>query len=509
MPDGNKGFSISAADFEAAQAWPVPAFDLATADTVAPPPLIARKVFPAQWADWIEAAAEAKGAPAGYVATALLPVAGALIGNARWARPWEGWQEPPAINVALVGNPSAGKSPALDALIELLADIQTADNEDWQQRKRDHATAKLVAAEYRAKWEQQAKEAVRRGTPPPLMPAEADEPAPPQRRRIYSTEPTVEKAARMSAANLRGLLLVRDELAGWIAGMDRYSNGAGSDRAFWLQAHGGRPWTPDRVKDGDAEVSVPNLTWSIVGTIQPDRLASLLLTGDDDGLAARFLYTWPAPQAPRRPPDGLVTRRAREWLARQRSLPWTPPAPLLVPFSASALDALQAWREEVGSMEETAAGLFLSWIGKLPGFAVRLALIFAHLDWSCGSGGDPPGEVGQADIGRALDYLESYAVPMARRCFGEAALPEAERDARRLARWLRRQKPVPDVLNARALRRTAAGPSIPAAARIEAALGELAALGWVRPVPASRSGGRPRGDWEVNPSLMGGADGVA
>ena len=35
---------------------------------------------------------------------------------------------------------------------------------------------------------------------------------------------------------------------------------------------------------------------------------------------------------------------------------------------------------------------------------------------------------------RALGFLAEYAVPMAKRTFGEAALPEAERDARRLAR---------------------------------------------------------------------------
>lgn len=27
-----------------------------------------------------------------------------------------------------------------------------------------------------------------------------------------------------------------------IAGMDRFNTSAGSDRAFWLQAYGGRPW---------------------------------------------------------------------------------------------------------------------------------------------------------------------------------------------------------------------------------------------------------------------------
>ena len=65
---------------------------------------------------------------------------------------------------------------------------------------------------------------------------------------------------------------------------------------------------------------------------------------------------------------------------------------------------------------------------KLPGFAVRLALIFAHLAWCEEGKGDPPGEVGETDMLRALTLFSDYAIPMPRRCFGEAALPQAERD---------------------------------------------------------------------------------
>jgi hypothetical protein len=104
MPDGVLSAAAEAArraaeevQSAASAPWPEPALDLATADTLAPPDLPLGEVFPAAWADWIEAAAESKGAPPGYVATALLSVAGALIGNARWSHPWEGWQEPPAI----------------------------------------------------------------------------------------------------------------------------------------------------------------------------------------------------------------------------------------------------------------------------------------------------------------------------------------------------------------------------------------------------------------------------
>jgi hypothetical protein len=345
--------------------------------------------------------------PAGYVATALLSVSGSLIGNARWAQPWEEWAEPPAVNVALIGPPSAGKSPSLDALVEPITKIEAEDNEDWQERRRDHARDDLAAKVRRESWQKDVRTAVDLGNPPPVMPADATEPTPPQRRRIASTDPTVAKAERMSAANPRGLLLVRDELAGRVAGLDRY--GGGGDRQFWLQANGGRPWSPDRVKDADNEISVPHLTWGIVGGIQPDRLASLLLAGDDDGMAARFIYCWPDAVSPRRPPLGLGLAEASEWLKRLRTLPWTPPAPLLVPFSTAAQAIMQEWREATAAMEVGVGGLFLSWVGKLPGFAARLPLIFAHLAWCADGRGDAPGEVNEADILRRLVLVLSWA----------------------------------------------------------------------------------------------------
>ena len=84
-------------------------------------------------------------------------------------------------------------------------------------------------------------------------------------------------------------------------------------------------------------------------------------------------------------------------------------------------------------------------------------------------------------------------------------LPRAERDARRLAQWhLRQPYPRPTVLNARVLRRMANGPGIPTAARIDAALAELAELAWTRPAPARQGGslGRQRGDWAINPAVL-------
>jgi hypothetical protein len=485
--------------------WPAVDLALVTADTLPAPPL-PLEVFPGRWRTWIERAAQRAGSPPDYVAVSLLAVVGATIGNARWGSPWEGWAHPPVVNVACIGTPATGKSPGMDAAAVPLSDLAADLNDDWEERQRDFRTARQEAKERRAVWEADVKEAVNRRTPPPPAPLGAQEPTEPKKRRAYTTDATMEAARDYSAANPRGLMLHRDELAGWLGGMGRYGNGdGGTDRAFWLQAYEGRRWSSARVKDGDNAPEIPHLTWGILGGFQPDRLASTLLSGDDDGLSARFLYTWPAPPADVSPrPDGTpLPFDMKAALRRLRELPMPDGAPVILPFDDAAAEVLQDWRREVKAMEADASGLFLSWSGKLPGFAVRLAVIFAHMAWTAAPDGTPPPEqISLDDLSRALVFLADYAVPMARRAFGEAALPEAERDSRRVARWyLRLACPRPDTLNARELRRMAKGPGIPTAPRTEAALAELADLGFLRPSPARQGGGagRQRGDWIVNP----------
>ncbi len=492
-------------DGDTAAPWPAPDITLATEDTL-PPPALPLHIFPEPWRRWIATAAEGAGAPLDYVACALLAVVGATIGNARWGSPWPGWSHPPVVNFACIGNPSAGKSPAINATTAPLADLAAALNADWEDRLREYRTERQIAKERRARWEAEVKEAVKQGLLPPPEPKDAREPDRPRKRRICSSDPTIEAARDLSAANARGLLLYRDELPGWIGSMDRYTNGAGGDRAFWLQAYDGGRWTADRVKDGDDGADIPHLTWGVVGGIQPDRMASLLMTGDDDGLASRFIYCWPAQprDVPPRPAGRLPFALMPE-LRRLRELPMPEDEPVILPFTDDAVAMLQDWRRFERALEAEAHGLFLSWLGKLPGMAVRLAVVFAHLDWLVQPGGTPPPSLIDGDAAaRAIGFLESYALPMARRAFGEAALPEAERDARRLARWYLRQRgPRPETLNARTLRRMPNGPGIPTAARINAALEELAELGWCRPAPGREGGqaGRQRGDWAMNPAL--------
>ncbi len=472
-------------------------------------PKLPLEVFGPIWAEWTADAAEAKGAPPDFVAMALVAATGGMVANVRRGSPWPGWVEPPIVWVAEVGLPSSGKSPAIDAVTELVILLEQELDADFGDRARDNMTAREMAKAKRERWEAEVRTAVKGNLPPPEPPRDVEPPEPPARRRLLMNNSTTEQIVRIVAANERAVLLHRDELAGWLGAMDKYG-GNGADRATYLEAFGGRSYVVDRVKDGGS-VRVPFLSVGVLGGIQPDRLGTMLLAGDDDGAAARFLYTWPEPRRPTRPRRSPNNTAALGALRRLLTLGQDEQdgrkTPRVLPFAPPAADHVQAWREQVAAMEPAASGLFLSWLGKLPGYAVRLAVLIELLWWAAEGIGTPePAQISERATVAAIAFLESYCIGMAQRAFGEAALPETDRDALALARWLMAQSPMPKVVNARDLRHADALPTR-VAARYDAALAELADAGWVRPTPSAGGPGRSRKDWSVNPKLSEAAHG--
>jgi hypothetical protein len=483
--------------------WADPDLSILTDQQLSPVPF-PLNIFGPYWTQWIRDQAEAKSCAPDYVAGGLLGGASVLIGNARWGSPWAGWEEPPILWINNVGYPSSGKSPGLDAIRDVLGAIE-ADANTSHSGKLDEWNTKKQEAKFRLDaWESACKAAIKDkiGIMPP-KPQDTEEPSRPTRKRIVTNDPTVEKVARLVLENPKGLMLFRDELAGWIGALDKYG-GAGGDRAFYIEAYGGRSYAVDRIKDPEPIV-VPALSIPIMGGIQPDRLATLVLSGDDDGLAARFIYLWPERIPPLKPENGVPVG-AKERLATLYALQERKTqdgARLALPFDKRAVDALQEFRTQIAAAEGEVSGLYLSWLGKTPGMAVRLATVLEHLRW-CGDDEtkDLPEMVSEAAAVAAIVFLDEYAIPMARRCFGEAALPQVDRDAKVLARWIRTNEP--DTINVRNLRR-AGVLTAKDASRYDAAITELEAAGWVCPDPhrEGSGSGRQRKDWSVNPRLFG------
>jgi hypothetical protein len=120
-----------------------------------------------------------------------------------------------------VGTPSSGKSPGLDAPLDIVCTIEGDANEDYPARLDEWMTESTHAKIKRERWEAECKTALKEGLPMPGKPDGAEAPARPSLRRIQTNDPTVEKVARLVLDNPKGLLLFRDELAGWIGALDK------------------------------------------------------------------------------------------------------------------------------------------------------------------------------------------------------------------------------------------------------------------------------------------------
>jgi hypothetical protein len=302
------------------------------------------------------------------------------------------------------------------------------------------------------------------------------------------------------------VLLLRDELSAWAANLEKYGEG---DRAFWIEAYGGRPYTVDRRKLGTRPMFIPHLAVSVLGSIQPDRLASLVLEGDDDGLAARFLYTWPHPVPPKRPEGRLDMACLKAGFRRLRSLGFIEiepgkPQPVTLPVEDAVAEEFDEWRKLHFNDSQHFSGLVASAYGKMPGLAVRLALVLEHLWWAAEPDGTPePPAVSRKALGTALDFIENYAKPMLLRVIGEAALPERDRDAAALARAILQRQP--EIINAREVGRKWRLHGLREPARVDAALAALVESRWLTPVQVpGNDPARRRKDFKVNPQVFGG-----
>jgi hypothetical protein len=483
--------------------WPAPAPRYLRTELPPAPKLPLRDVLGQRLAHWVADAAEAKGAPADYTFAAMLAVAGATIGNARWASPWRGWTEPPVIWTMCIGLPSAGKSPAIDAALQPLREAERPLREAAGAQMKAWGEKAELAKLAEQSWKEAAKVAIKAGEAPLDRPNSCDAGPAPHIPRLVVNDGTIERLGAILAKQPRGTLQMRDELAGWLEGMSRYSGG-GSDRPFWLEAFGGRGFTVERM--GREPLTIDRLTIGVLGGIQPDRLKSLLFKSDDDGLLARFLPIWPEPASLQRPQvwaDESLMETALEKLLTLdlvtdeagEARPW------FIPFTEDARSLMDDFRNAARGWEAGAEGLLLSFVGKLPGMAARLALVLGFLDWAA-DGAEEPHEITVQHFGRAAHLVEAYLLPMARRAYSDAATPKPERAARRLVGIIREQGwqrfTSRDVLR---LDRAGLGNK----AELDPALSLLTEGDCIRPIdpPTNPQGGRPQRLFLVNPAVHG------
>ena len=454
----------------------------------------------------LEGIAQGTATALDYPAAAYLATCASLIGGKRRVRPYatSNWLEPPILWIGIVGDPSSRKSPALDAVIDPLRAIERDGAELHKEALRDWREKDRKAKAVRDDWEKRLSAAIAKGAALPGMPDASLEPDEPARRRTLVMDATPEAIGAILAGNPQGTLHYRDELAGWLQSFERYSPGG---REQWLEAYGGRSFVIDR-KGAKGPLAVSFNGVSVLGGIQPAKMADCLLASPDDGLVARFLWIWPDKLKFARPSRCADIALLEGAYRRLEALQWGQdgygePIAVTLPLSASAADLFEAWQKDNAEFDDDASGLLKSFVGKMDGALLRLALTAELARWAM-TGGPEPRDISLETIEAAADWIDSYAKPMAERVYGDAALPVAERDAAMLARYL--AKMGLRTFNKRELKRSphkTALRSLRDAKAMDAALEVLADGALILPT-GKRDGegpGRASGDYAVNPAL--------
>ncbi|MEM1330161.1 MAG: DUF3987 domain-containing protein [Planctomycetota bacterium] len=262
--------------------------------------------FPEPIRSYITEGARAIGCDTSFLALPMLAGLASAIGNTRRLAIKRLWSEPPILWCAIVGESGTAKSPAMELALRPIHSRQ-------HRAMKQHAEARRSWEVDHARWEiayDNWKRMARKGdtSDPPQAPEC------PACARTWIDDATIEALITRLQENPRGLLMVRDELAGWF-GFDRYSSGkGGGEVSKWLEVFGGRSLVVDRKTSGTEYVERASV--SIIGGIQPATLRRAVVQEHrDNGLVARLLFAMP-PRHPKQWTEDDVSERTEAAVAR-------------------------------------------------------------------------------------------------------------------------------------------------------------------------------------------------
>jgi putative DNA primase/helicase len=380
-------------------------------------PTLPADAMPASCQQLIREAEKALGCAPELVALPMLAVLSSAIGTTRVVEVKGGWHEWAALFLAVVASPGAMKTPAAKIAKKpaferqrSLGKFYAEEKEDWKREVRE--------------WEVEKRDAQKAGEPAP------EEPAPPAMGRCVAGDTTVEALVSILEDNPRGLLVYRDELAGWVRSMDQYKGGKGSDRQNWLNL-----WNTDEVVvDRKSRLGEPVILAtpfvSLFGGIQPAMLG-VLGGGMEDGMMDRFLFAYPAPRYARFSYEEVSPQAWERYAALYDGLADLTlatdeygdpnPKPLKLSHEAKKLfarvaDSLSAEMLQPG-FPQRLEGVW----SKLRGYLARLSLVLAVC--RCVEGGVREERVEVGDV-EAASKLLGYFKTHARRVYAEISVPD-------------------------------------------------------------------------------------
>jgi hypothetical protein len=479
--------------------WPEPE-DLG--EELPPVPTFDAGLLPASLRPMVEDVTDRMQTPPDFAAVVAVATLAGLCGRRALIQPKEhdnSWVVVPNLWGGIIAGPGMMKSP----LVGVMTAPARALEADWRAEHAD-AQREYEAAQERAKldcavWQENYKRASKKQEALPEKP-QLDVLEPSQ-RRLIAVDSTFESLHQLLAENSAGVLVLRDELSGWLGSLER--QGRESERAFYLETWGGdTSFTVDRI--GRGSIHVEHCCVSLFGGIQPARLRAYLADAlrdgpSNDGLIQRFqLLVWPDTKqgwAYRdRAPDAGAMETAESVYRRIAKM--DADNPLRLKFASDAQALFVAWLTDLEErLRADDTSLFMqAHLAKYRKLMPALALLFALADKSLEA-------IGLHHAQQAADWCK-YLSHHARRVYSSRFSPErlaAISLGQRLIKGWKRESgrfTVRDVYQ-----NDWAGLGTPDEAR--AAVRVLEDAEWVRPEKSKSDTGRPSEVYAINPRIGG------
>lgn len=289
-------------------------------------PNLDEKMIPEILREWVMDVAERMHVAPELIAAPAIVSMASVVGRkiGIFPRKNDNWFVVPNLWGAVVARPGSLKSPAIAEAMRPLDMLARAASEKYQADKNGvEAREQALTMEFEAKREELKKSFKSdKGKSRPLE-AELAEIQEELRnikvveRRYKTNDATVEKLGHILRDNPNGILLFRDELAGWIRTLDKA--GREGDREFYLESWNGYgSYSVDRI--GNGTVHIPALCLSIFGGIQPSKIEAQIKGAsggkDDDGLLQRFqILVYPERKPEWQDVDRLPNEKAFDQIA--------------------------------------------------------------------------------------------------------------------------------------------------------------------------------------------------
>ncbi len=405
------------------------------------------------------------------------------------------WIVVPNLWGGIIAPPGLMKSPVIAAITRPLTRIESDWRNDFESAAVAYEQEQEESELRKAAWREQYKASAKSGNNTPARPVEST--TKPSKKRLVTQDATFECLHTIMAENPSGIFVIRDELTGWLASLDR--QGREGERAFYLSAwNGDTAHTIDRI--GRGSVYVEACCVSILGGIQPARLRTYLSEAlkdgpANDGLMQRFqVLVYPDSASNYkyvdRPPKAAAIGQAEQTFRRLVNVSGDP----VLRFAPDAQELFVEWLTELEGKvhSDSLHPALASHLAKYRSLVPSLALLFALAD----------GETDAVSLAHAqqaaafCDYLESHAGRIYSMLVSQDRQAASELGRRILRGW-RRQEGMFSVREV--YQNDWHGLTAPDAVR--RALSVLEDAGWVRLTDRKQNTGRPTETYLINPAL--------